>query len=372
MGVRFERFVCDERTADLHAEVSAEGFTLRMQAALLRSGGPLPGARRPVRVTVRIRPPIGISVPGGKWPFWSMARNLAPVDRDLSFPVRWLARRLCDVRRPGAQRTGLLRRCRRFLNDLLAHAAAACDPIVRELALRFRPSVRLRIYESVVGDPTGRVAQLAETCPGGLLFALALRSEPARDLRAAGDRLLSDAVAGCPIDRALDEAIEVWVGSTHTSGRLRQARWLGAWQRIDSMTPAERRKVLAQKRLLIRRAGRLVNPFLLLLPPPLAFAPDDVPEAPRANARWYAILQDRSLMATPDGTSDQHVTGLCQLLSRVGPLLWNDRRIHPNVIVGWLLDFLRAVGRSSYEIFFSLQAHRGFSYLAREHEQSRE
>jgi hypothetical protein len=60
---------------------------------------------------------------------------------------------------------------------------------------------------------------------------------------------------------------------------------------------------MKQWRLLVRKAGRLVTPALLLRPPPLAFVPEEVPGAPEPNAAWYGA------MASHDGIISAAVAG---------------------------------------------------------------
>jgi hypothetical protein len=341
MITRVEWFELDGRAAEAEVTASADGFTLTLSSVASPTGS---GTRRPLRIVLRVRTPVRLSGLGRRWAFWSMSRTLSPVDRDMSFPIRWLARGICDVGKPSRARTEVLLRCRRLVNDLLEHATAASDAVARDVAMRFRPSVRFRVYGQVIADGTGRIGQLAGASPGSLLFALALQSEQAPDLRAAGHRLLSDAVAGRNLDGALDQAVEAWASAAETAERLRLARWRDAWQRLD-VAGLGRERLLGQQRLLVRRAGRLVNPFLLLLPPPLAFAPEDIPAAPRANARWYAMMKHPALLggAAP-GDSDRRAAGLSALLSRTGlQLTGDDLHVHPAILPGRLLDFLHAV-----------------------------
>jgi hypothetical protein len=81
--------------------------------------------------------------------------------------------------------------------------------------------------------------------------------------------------------------------------------------------------VRARQRLLIRRAASQVDPTLLWLPPPLAFAPEDVPLAARANERWFRVMKSSgvTLSLHPQGAAArQHA--LCAFASRHAEVLY--------------------------------------------------
>ena len=177
-------------------------------------------------------------------------------------------------------------------------------------------------------------------------FAFALLENRAR---AVGERLLSNAINGALLDRAIDEALEGWY--------LTQMRTLDApdsatdphalpWRRLAEASIDERLRLLKQQRLLIRRAGPMVPPTLLWLPPPLALVPEDVPRPVRANARWFRVMKTRletqSVQRLPQARHEQ----LARFLSRHAQAVFRRaRRRRPlRTVIGELIDHCIATG----------------------------
>jgi hypothetical protein len=85
--------------------------------------------------------------------------------------------------------------------------------------------------------------------------------------------------------------LEQWVTRAPEFAARQGPRVGGVWANLLDATGSSRVQLLRQQRLLIRRARPRVPPTLLLLPPPLAFAPEDIPTAVRANAHWYRVMK---------------------------------------------------------------------------------
>lgn len=187
-----------------------------------------------------------------------------------------------------ASRTRTLARIRgqRYLRALGREAAARCERRARELALTFAEGVRFWVYQQIVADPSGRVAQMAEVCPGLVVVARAVRPIWGTGHEAC-ESLLDGIRAGEGLPRLLDAAAE-----SSLAQRVVEA-WalIGEAQRFASATARERARAKAARRVLIRRAGRRVAEWDLLQMPPAAFAPEDIPREPNANARWYFTMR---------------------------------------------------------------------------------
>jgi len=89
-----------------------------------------------------------------------------------------------------------------------------------------------------------------------------------------------------------------------------------AWSRLTNASPAERPGLLKAQRLLIRRASWLVPASLLILPPPVGFAPEDIPRSPRANAAWFQLMKRVPLLEV--GRDPAATRSLSMLISRHG------------------------------------------------------
>jgi hypothetical protein len=153
------------------------------------------------------------------------------------------------------------------LADLERVAADLCDPAARSIALRFPFHLRFWVYARVVEDPSGRIAQLATTCPGALSFAYGLEHAEPKTIGSpagAGMRLLADVVRGRKLDPILREAIAAWEQSAKelTTGTEQPN---AIWVRVANMSGVLREKLLLQQRFLIRHAGPLVGSLRRLI-----------------------------------------------------------------------------------------------------------
>jgi hypothetical protein len=235
------------------------------------------------------------------------------------------------------------------LAALAREAADLCDPAARAVAMRFPPHMRLWLYGRLVDDATGRLAQLATVCPGALTFAFALENAGAvwaAALEGAGSRLVADAIAGRRLGRALNDAVGAWAtGAERLSACIDRAD--PVWERVWSSFGQERKRLLDRQLLLIRRAGPMVASTSLFLPPPIAFAPEDIPRAVRDNARWFAITKcSRLLLAAPESDSRARLEGLSAFVSRTAPELarLSGRGTH-RALLESIRDYAVATGR---------------------------
>lgn len=276
-------------------------------------------------------------------PSWSMARGLPSSSPSGDVFVRlrrWIHRRLPSGAE--AEDAGLYAQ----LRAIAVHLADACEPRMRRLALRFLPHLRFRVYKAVREDPTGRVAQLAESCPGALIFALGLVER--RGTARAGRTLLAGVAAGRPLDAVLDRALEAWC---HAAPRwaARESLGRGAFSHFLDGSEQDRRRALLAQRLLIRRAGRMVSTTALWLPPPLAFAPEDIPRRPRDNALWYRLLKSSATTLCPHEQHPHRSAGVCAFVSAhalaLPQAMCAELDELPCVHVGTLLEFAVAEGR---------------------------
>jgi hypothetical protein len=219
----------------------------------------------------------------------------------------------------------------------------------RTVALRFQPHVRRWVYGRLIEDSTGRLVQLATTCPGALIFAFALDQAGrgwSSDVADAGARLLADAIAGRRLDRVLAHAVEAWaVGVERAAGSARPVD--PVWDRMAWAFGPERERLLAQQRLLVRRAGPMVVIAHLFLPPPIAFAPEDIPRPVRDNARWFSVVKCSPVLLTaPTGEGRERLHGVSAFVSRnAASLARPGRRRRARTVVARLVEYAAATNR---------------------------
>lgn len=216
-------------------------------------------------------------------------------DRDdfFTYAARWIGESLAGERwRHLAFARALTGEALEALRVPAQELLARLAPALRTAARRFPPALRVRAYGALSRDEKGWARQTLSAGVGHLLFALALMDVD--ETVAAGAKLVRDLAEGRKLNDALDEALTAWAAALATWGRN-----VGNWNddqvrtfHVAARKQGEaRQKMLAQQRILIRRAGPQVDPVLLLLPPPLRFAPEDVPATPGANAAWYRVLK---------------------------------------------------------------------------------
>ncbi len=280
------------------------------------------------KVTVRVAGPVRANQ---KHLRWTMVRGIPRYCHDvMSDLVRWVHRRAFRHFRCGCAGNSFeewneptpdkleaaraaMHDVRASIRELAIRAADACLPKERALALKFLPAIRFRLYQRIVNDETGRLSQLAASVPGGLLFALGLLEADHSLLNTAGERLIASVIAGRPINRLLDEAMdEIFAVAL---GPERDDQLADLWARALART-GERKRLRETQRLLIRRAGPRGNPAFLVTPPPLSTVPEDIPAQVYANAAWYAVMKGSLftvIVREPNGEAAAHA--LCRFAS---------------------------------------------------------
>jgi hypothetical protein len=168
------------------------------------------------------------------------------------------------------------------LRALATEALSRCDPHARDLAMRFRGSTRFWVYQQVMNDRTGHIAQLADSCPGLLVLTDGFAWEDGAG-RDAAREILRAVIAGRPLRAILADAIEHW-------SRLASLA-CEPWRDADPKTRSSPPALMASKRLHVRRARACVRSSDLMSSPPFSFAPEDIPRDTYANAIWYEVAR---------------------------------------------------------------------------------
>lgn len=299
--VSVERFAPGRRGATTRLALRGRAVVLRLRAgddgaeARLHAESDAPGASG-LALRVRRRPiflaEVETDAPAPL--HWGLGAGPALRDaRDFfGYAHRWACRALSWGDPHRARRHAVRLAVAGLLAEAARPLAAQCEGALAAAARRFLPPARARLYGLLTRDGRGWVRQAARASPGALLLGLALADE--RETSEAGVRLLHDLGEGRRLDEALDAALAAWEAAlpawTGEAGPWSddQRRAFLAAARLDAPARARQR---AAMRLLARRAGPWVEPRLLLLPPPLRFAPEDVPAAPLENARWFRVMK---------------------------------------------------------------------------------
>jgi hypothetical protein len=270
----------------------------------------LEGGEVPVRLDFSTRPDgVGFSRSPRSWTLSKLPGRGPTADALLEFresaEVQLGASYRDDRSEEGNRRLlGHVQLLTAMLQGAAAHLQGQLEPCLASLARRFHQGLRWPVYEALAADSSGRLAQLAASAPGALAFALthAHRSDEQGHATVVSFR---DAVLrGEKLDLALGPLLEDWAlfGLRRTPPRRRAARRHGVRPDVFSAlatAPApERTARIAQQRLLLRRALPAVGGTLLWLPPPLAFAPEDVPGTARAQLKWFKALKGWSAFTT--------------------------------------------------------------------------
>jgi len=181
------------------------------------------------------------------------------------------------------------------------HALSRLEPGLKALANRFAPSNRWAVYRALAADGTGRLAQLAASAPGALSFALAHVELGDEQMRTPALAFREAALAGTPLNRALGPLLEDWAAHHHVL--------LGA-------SRDEKARRMADQRLLVRRALACIDAQVLWMPPPLSFAPEDVPGTPAGQGAWFDVAKRSSaFLRWRQGAPDEVQGALCRWVS---------------------------------------------------------
>jgi len=213
------------------------------------------------------------------------------------------------------------------------HLLSQLDPFGRQIAARFPFGEGLRwfVYENVVNDSAGRVAQAAYTCPGVLIVASHLRN--AGD-ELASRRIVSQLCEGVALKRVLTTAVDAWL----------------------ALLPKDAEQICAQgkatQRLRIRRAGPLVSAQLLWAPHRGTIIADDIPDTPGDNLTWFEVMPAAGQAASDTRLNAVQRTGLAQFASchacAISRLCRHDGNSETDQLgakLSDLVDYLAATGR---------------------------
>jgi hypothetical protein len=232
---------------------------------------------------------------------------------DSEEPWRKLRELPPSLRETLGRATGELREAARL-------AAAVLPQSARKTAMRFPAHMRLWLCRKLAADTSGRLAQLSITCPGALTFGYALVAYYRAQTGRAGNSLLRDAIAGRPLNDLLDDAVNAWAAGAEylvDRGNSQNLEAEGAWRRVMVSAGREREAIVRVQRLLVRRAGAGVPGRTLWLPPPAAFAPEDIPTRKLENARWFKTMKSHpALLGFSPRTAPPNLPALCAFLSR--------------------------------------------------------
>ncbi len=259
---------------------------------------------------------------------------------DLPIDYRFLCNRLgALVDEDGSTGASSVQIMAAVLRSAAIYAAELCDPKLRRIACRFSPVMRPWLYGRLNDDRTGRLAQIAISCPGALVFAYALLEY--RLTRLVGARLLADVIAGVRLNHLLRDAVSCWAflaeGWEHEEG----ARFSSIWERMVNAGSSERLCVEEKQRLLVRRAGPRTSPSDVLTPPPLAFAPEDIPLAVFENARWFRVMSCPDLVSPYDYQDEGILADLSRFASRHSSVLHPPgQRVLYETCIGQLIHFV--------------------------------
>jgi hypothetical protein len=253
---------------------------------------------------------------------------------------------------------------RAYIHESACAAVALLNSGVRKVLLRFPNHMRAWLYQALATDASGRLAQLAKSHPGVLTFAYALGSFGRREgCTRSANQALRGIIDGRPLKQLLDEAVRAWakhagkgVGRSCTpDGYLRN------WQCLVECQEKDRQALFQAQRLLIRRAGAGVPSLTLWLPPPPAFAPEDIPQQKLANARWFRVMKClRPVLALRNNIRPEHAVTLCMFISRHALKIGQSKELGNSDYgrIRTLLDYARANNH------WPLRSTPGAGYLA--------
>lgn len=295
-------------------------------------------------------------------------------ERDvMSDVVEWTRARIAPRTRRGRENGSVatyaaLHELQEVISDVATAALDRCDQDALSVALTLEPRLRLAVYARLIADGSGRLAELMKSCPGALIFALALlEHDPSLGTGAAGERLLADVIAGRKLNPALDDAIDAWLSAAPVAAtswrapkRRQRVRAIGQADRtrmaLASSSPlhawparlaAESRASLrAKQRLLIRRASAEVSTRSLWLPPPLVLVPEDIPRDERDNARWFHHMKSHAFTLRRHPDIDRRwQDAVCRFLSRHAHALARSTELTRPLPVSAVLTYAHAQGR---------------------------
>lgn len=202
---------------------------------------------------------------------------------------------------------------RTLLDEFGRLALAGCDSRSLEVVRPFRPATRWRLYSLITADESGRLGQLAVSCPGALLFALAIDADAPKSPIPAS--ICRDAMAGKPLPKVLDAAIDQWIEQPSFEALMMDGAEAAVWHSLARLNSRQRARLRSKKRVLLTRAREVVRLEDMLKPPPRRFAPEDTPTQRWPNARWYRVMAGVPEFLGTGGRNTETLEGLCSCVS---------------------------------------------------------
>ncbi|NLI76497.1 MAG: hypothetical protein GX442_08650 [Candidatus Riflebacteria bacterium] len=253
----------------LEAHLHDDGARVRLIGRRHRHWGTAEPAAAHWEMVIRLRPPVGIWSSRGFPPpshlFEAKPPATDPLDR--MFAPAWrMAAALCLPKPRSADALESIAAVRAALGRVQEHLRERMVPTARQAACLFPAPGPLRweVYQMAADDPTGRVAQLAHTCPGVLL--LALHQGPCRGRLPPALKALI--VSGARLGAVIDQVVTAWSRQVVTDAR-----------EIEAM------------RVLVIRAGPWVPPDVLWDGRVGNLVPEDIPGNRGDNRIWFVILR---------------------------------------------------------------------------------
>lgn len=248
----------------------------------------------------------------------------AAVDTEIATLLGFIAH--AQRRHGGRRQPRELARAEELLRNGAAQLGRLGDRRAIDLARGFFGDRALHwfVYESVVNDPSGRVAQMIDVCPGLLILAKGLRD---RGRTPAAHAILAAIVRGHKLGRVLELATRLW---------------------RTILAPEVPRTSLALQRQRVRRAGKAVTCEMLLTPSLPGVVIADIPREPAANARWYELTQLSDEKGRMSALAPATLRALGSFLSRHWPSIeagWTGHHVGVEHVLSDVIDYLHATGR---------------------------
>lgn len=273
--------------------------------------------------------------------FWSLNKGFHPRNKHDPFAMIYkeiaesIAKLVCYKRHSWLERfnyhfytserwsfSEILRECFADVKKASIFAAEQLLDLHRRYALKFSSNTRLGVYYLLLSDKSGRLMQLADAYPGVLIFAVALARQKSIGKKIA-QKLIQDIVFGKKLNQCIDDAIHA---KTKVYSLLLE-------EPINNKSP------LVEQRIFIKKAKSRVTPTALLLPPPLKFAPEDIPQTVQENARWYKTMRKSAKLFSDDVPEETQLRiALSACLSK------NHQHIRKTTSVNQLFDYLQYAG----------------------------
>lgn len=164
--------------------------------------------------------------------------------------------------------------------------------------------MRWYVYAAAANDETGRIAQMARNCPGVLILCKALANHGATD---SAEQLLGEVIDGRRLGRVLDGAVAAWARAYKV--RTCRSRFCMDVRLSPGIGNSQ------TQRLRIRRACKLVPPWVLWTGAPARLAAEDIPGHALDNLDWFAATSGRWMERAERRLSAAQLNGLLRFLA---------------------------------------------------------